>query len=77
MENMKDLFKQHFFKELTVELNQNYSTHTPVEKMIEIVFEASRKAGMDSYSVLKDFQFTEEEIKNYFERKKGGNSNLN
>jgi hypothetical protein len=39
--------------------------------MIEIVFKASRKAGMDSYSVLKDFQFTEEEIKECFERVRG------
>jgi hypothetical protein len=45
----------------------------PVGKMIEIVFEASRKAGMDSYSVLKDLQFTGEEIKDYFERVKGKN----
>ena len=35
--------------------------------MIELVFEASKKMGMDSYSVLKDFEFTEEEIKDYFE----------
>ncbi len=41
--------------------------------MIEIVFEASKKAGMDSYSVLKDFEFTEEEIKDYFERVDGKN----
>ncbi len=73
MENVKELFKQLFFKELSVELDRDYPTHTPVGKMIEIVFEASRKAGMDSYSVLKDFQFTEEEIKDYFERVKGKN----
>ena len=36
--------------------------------MIEIVFKASKKAGEDSYFVLKHFQFTDEEIRDYFER---------
>jgi hypothetical protein len=74
---VNDSSKQLSFKELSLtldqKLNQDYSTHTPVERMIEIVFEASRKAGMDSYSVLKNFQFTEEEIKDYLERVEGKN----
>ena len=70
---MKEARKGLFFKELDIELDQNYSTHIPVEKMIEIVFEASKKAGMDSYSIFKDSEFTEEEIKNYFERVRGEN----
>jgi hypothetical protein len=36
--------------------------------MIQIVFEASRKAGMDSVTVLRHFRFTEEEIGDFFER---------
>jgi len=36
--------------------------------MIEIVFEASKKVGIDSYSVLKHCHFTGEEIRDYFER---------
>ena len=70
MENLNKSCKQLFFKGLPVELDQDYPTHIPVEKMIEIFFKASRKAGMDSYSVLKDFQFTEEEIKECFKRVK-------
>jgi len=61
-------FKDNLLKELPIELDQNYPTHIPVEKMIEIVFEASKKANMDSYSVLKDFEFTDEEIRDYFEK---------
>jgi hypothetical protein len=73
LENLKEVCKSFFFKELPIELDQSYHTHIPVEKMIEIVFAASKKAGMDSYSVLKDFEFTEEEIKDYFERVGGKN----
>jgi len=60
-------FKNKFLEELPVELNEDYPTHISVGTMIEIVFEASKKAGIDSYLVLKHFQFTEEEIRDYFE----------
>jgi hypothetical protein len=73
LENLKETNKGFFFKGLYIELDENYPTHIPVEKMIEIVFEASKKAGMDSYSVLRDFEFTEEEVKNYFEKIGGKN----
>jgi hypothetical protein len=62
---LKDLlesFKETFSKELVIELDEDYPTHIPVETMIRIVFEASRKADMDSITVLRHFQFTEEEI---------------
>jgi hypothetical protein len=68
LENLKEACKSFLVKEPHIELAQNYPTHIPVEKMIELVFEASKKMGTDSYSVLKDFEFTEEEIKDYFER---------
>lgn len=68
MKNLKESFKDKFNKEISVELDRDCLTHIPVKKMIEIVFEASKKAGMDSYLVLKHFQFTEEEIRDYFER---------
>ena len=66
--NLTESFKGNFLKELPIELNEDYATHIPVVTMIEIVFEASKKANMDSYSVLKDFEFTDEEIRDYFER---------
>jgi hypothetical protein len=75
LKNVKNSFKQLSFKELSINLDQkldrDYSTHTPVDKMMEIVFEASRNAGMDTYSVLKEFQFTDEEIEDYLKRAKG------
>jgi hypothetical protein len=68
LKDLKESFKKKFSKELPIELNEDYPTHIPVGTMIGIVFEASKKAGIDSYLVLKHFQFTEEEIKDYFER---------
>ena len=68
MKDLKESFKKNFPKELPIELDQDYPTHIPVGTMIEIVFEASKKAGIDSYLVLKHFQFTEKEIRDYFER---------
>ena len=61
-------FKKIYFKELPIKLTEDYPTHIPVETMIEIVFKASKKAGEDSYLVLKHFQFTDEEIRGCFER---------
>jgi hypothetical protein len=61
-------FKETFSKELAIELDEDYPTHIPVGTMLEIVFEASKKAGMDSVTVLRHFQFTEQEIGDFFER---------
>ena len=68
LKDLNESFKEKFLKELPIEVNEDYPTHIPVETMIGIVFEASRKVGIDSYLVLKHFQFTEEEIRAYFER---------
>jgi hypothetical protein len=68
LKNLKESFKDKFNKEISIELDRDCPTHIPVERMIEIVFEASKKEGMDSYLALKHFQFTEEEIRGYFER---------
>jgi hypothetical protein len=68
LENLKEACKSFLLREPHIELDPNYPTHIPAGKMIELVFEASRKMGMDSYSMLRDFEFTEEEIKDYFER---------
>jgi len=67
MESFKDIF----LRELSIELDEDYPTHIPVGTMIEIVIKASEKAGEDSYLVLKHFQFTDEEIRDYFERPRG------
>jgi hypothetical protein len=61
-------FKETFSKELAIELDEDYPTHIPVGTMLEIIFEASKKAGMDSVTVLRHFQFTEQEIGDFFER---------
>jgi hypothetical protein len=68
MKNLKESFKKKFTKDIPIEIEQNYPTHIPVEEMIEIVCVASKKIGIDSYVVLKHFQFTEEEIKAYFQK---------
>jgi len=68
LRNLMESFKDIYLKELSIELNEDYPTHIPVGTMIEIVFKASKKAGKDSYLVLKHFQFTDEEIRDYFER---------
>jgi Tfp pilus assembly protein PilO len=68
LKNLKESFKYKFNKEISIELDRDCPTHIPVETMIDIVFETSKKAGLDSYLVLKHFQFTEEEIRDYFER---------
>ena len=68
MRNLMESFKDVFSEKLSIELTEDYPTHIPVETMIEIVFKASKKAGKDSYLVLKNFQFTDEEIRDCFER---------
>jgi hypothetical protein len=68
LKNLKESFRSKFSEEIFIELDRDYPTHIPVGTMIEIVFEASKKVGMDSYSVLKHFHFTEDEIRDYFER---------
>ncbi|HZV47111.1 MAG TPA: hypothetical protein VFG06_07195 [Thermodesulfovibrionales bacterium] len=68
MKNLKESFKKKFSKDIPIEIEQNYPTHIPVAEMIEIVCAASKKIGIDSYVVLKHFQFTEEEIKAYFQK---------
>jgi hypothetical protein len=61
-------FKETFSRELPIELNEDYPTHIPVGTMIEIVFEASKKAGIESGIVLRHFQFIEEEIGDFLEK---------
>lgn len=68
MKNLKESFKKKFTKDIPIEIAQNYPTHIPVAEMIEIVCAASEKIGIDSYVVLKHFQFTDNEIKAYFQK---------
>ena len=60
-------FKATFSQELPIELDAGYPTHIPVGAMLEMVFQASKKAGMDSMRVLRHFRFTEAEIEDFFE----------
>ena len=68
MKTLKKSFRSKFIEDIFIKLDRDYPTHIPVGIMIEIVFEASKKVGIDSYSVLKHCHFTEEEIRDYFER---------
>jgi len=68
MKNLRESFKKKFTKDIPIEIEQDYPAHIPVAEMIEIVCVASKKIGIDSYVVLKHFQFTEEEIKAYFQK---------
>jgi|MudIll2142460700_1097286.scaffolds.fasta_scaffold477282_2 hypothetical protein len=68
MKNLKESFKKKFTKDIPIEIEENYPTHIPVAEMIEIVYAASKKIGIDSYVVLKHFQFTDEEIKACFQK---------
>ena len=65
---MKKTSEQDSLERLHIELDLDCPTHIPVEKMIEIVFQASQKQGLDAHLALKHFRFTEEEIRDYFER---------
>jgi len=66
MKNLEESFKEKFKKDIPIEIQQDYPTHISVAEMIEIVCAASNKIGIDSYVVLKHFQFTEEEIKAHY-----------
>ena len=68
MKELEKSFKNTFGKELPIELDLNCPTHIPIGEMIDIVIRASIKVGIDSYLALKHFQFTDEEINEYFER---------
>jgi hypothetical protein len=68
MTNLIESFRKKFARDILIEIEQDHPTHLPVEEMIAIVYEASEKIGMDSYAVLKHFQFTDEEIKDYVKR---------
>ncbi len=65
-ENLRESFARKFGKEIPLNLETDYPTHIPVEKMIEIIVKASKKVKIDSALALEHFQFTHEEIKNYF-----------
>ena len=66
MKHLEESFKEKFKKDIPIEIEQDYPTHIPVAEMVEIVCAASKKIGMDSYVVLKHFQFAEEEIKDHY-----------
>jgi hypothetical protein len=65
-----ELFKNTFDKELSLELNLNHPTHITIEEMIYILMSTAIKMGIDiidTCSVLKYFQFTYEEIGQYYD----------
>jgi hypothetical protein len=52
------------------EIGYNYNFPMPIvlEKIMDEIVEQSTKAGVDSYYLLRHFQFTDEEIAEYFDR---------
>jgi len=66
MNSLKESFKKRFAKDIPLEIEEDYPTHVPVNRMIEIVCAASEKIGIDRYLALKHFKFTEEEIRDHF-----------
>ncbi len=68
MKNLKESFKKKFMKDIPLEIEEDYPTHVAISEMINIVCAASKKIEIDSYMVLKHFQFTEEEIKDHFQK---------
>ena len=70
MNELGELFKNTFGKALSLELDLNHPTHIPIEEMMYIVMRTATKMGIDTidtYSVLKYFQFTDEEIAQYYD----------
>ena len=64
-ENLRESFAMKFGKEILLNLETEYPTHIPVEKMIDIIMKASMKMEIDSSLVLEHFQFTQAEINKY------------
>lgn len=66
LKNLKESFLQEFDKILNIEIDLHYSKHVPVEDMISIIAETSRRSGIDCIVALNHFRFTKKEIKEYF-----------
>jgi hypothetical protein len=69
-ENLRESFARKFGTEIPLNLEKDYATHIPVEKMIDIIMKASEKIEIDSFLVLEHFQFTHAEIKKYLKKNK-------
>jgi hypothetical protein len=60
-DHLKDFF-------LLVAERLEQPTHVTVDETINIILQAATRAGIDSYFILKYFQFTDEEIEEYFQQ---------
>jgi len=51
------------------EMGYDYSSHVPIllEKIMDEIVEFATKTGVDSYYLLRHYQFTDEEIEGYFD----------
>ena len=51
------------------EIGYDYSSHVPIllEKIMDEIVEYATNAGVDSYYLLRHYQFTDDEIKEYFD----------
>ena len=65
LKRQKESFKKKFAREPK---HYDYSTNITSKKLIDIIVEASTKAGIDSYKTLRLFEFTDKEIEEYFNR---------
>ena len=73
MENLKSSFKRKFTRDIPIQIEDDFPTHVAVSEMMEIVCAASKKIGIDSYTALRHFQFTETEIEEYFQKRQKSN----
>jgi hypothetical protein len=62
--------KQVFKEKVGKAIGYDYNSPMPIvlEKIMDEIVEQSTKAGIDSYCLLRHFQFTDEEIEEYFDR---------
>jgi hypothetical protein len=64
-------YQQHALKTKTNrKIGYDYSASVPIflEKLMDEIVEYATKAGIDSYYLLRHYQFTNEEIEEYFDK---------
>jgi hypothetical protein len=68
--NILNKQKQVFKEKTGKEIGYDYNFPMPIvlEKIMDEIVGQSTKAGIDSYYLLRHFQFTDEEIEEYFDR---------
>ena len=72
LKKQKEAFRKKLHREpktndpISFDSGCDYPTYITTKNFMDIIVEASTKAGIDSYKTLRLFQFTDEEIEKYF-----------